>query len=80
MRRHAGMIGLALTFSLAADLAFAKGGYVRPPQLVPFRASVVPLPSLPTVSLPAGPLIGGCGPKRYRDPQTHQCRGPADVH
>jgi hypothetical protein len=54
MRRQVGTIALALTLSLAADLALAKGGYMRPPQLQPFRASIVPLPSLPAVSLPQG--------------------------
>jgi hypothetical protein len=24
-------------------------------------------------------VIGGCGGKRYRDPDTDRCRGPADV-
>jgi hypothetical protein len=24
--------------------------------------------------------LGGCGGKRYRDPNTHRCRGPADFH
>jgi hypothetical protein len=23
--------------------------------------------------------LGGCGGKRYRDPNTHKCRGPADL-
>ena len=23
-------------------------------------------------------ILGGCGGKRSRDPNTHQCRGPAD--
>jgi hypothetical protein len=24
-------------------------------------------------------VLGGCGGKRFRDPNTHQCRGPADL-
>lgn len=77
MSRHLRSIGLVLVL-LAPDVALAKGGYMRPPQLQPFRATLAPvLPSLPSLSLPPG-LIGGCGPKRYLDARTHQCRGPAD--
>jgi hypothetical protein len=39
-------------------------------------------PATPSVSVPnvsAGDLVGGCGRGRVRDPQTHQCRGPADI-
>jgi hypothetical protein len=27
----------------------------------------------------AAPIFGGCAGRRYRDPITHQCRGPADI-
>ena len=60
---------------VAPQELLAKGGYVRPPEPTPVRAG------LPTASVPKPPLgmaIGGCGPKRLPDPQTHQCRGPAD--
>jgi hypothetical protein len=39
-------------------------------------------PPLPTLTLPnpsARDLVGGCGRGRVRDPQTHGCRGPADI-
>jgi hypothetical protein len=39
-------------------------------------------PAVPSVSVPnvsASDLVGGCGRGRVRDPQTHTCRGPADV-
>lgn len=39
-------------------------------------------PLLPTITLPnvsASDLVGGCGKGRVRDPQTHGCRGPADI-
>jgi hypothetical protein len=37
---------------------------------------------IPTISAPdfsARDLVGGCGRGRVRDPQTHTCRGPADI-
>jgi hypothetical protein len=40
------------------------------------------VPPLPTITLPAvsaSDLVGGCGKGRVRDPQTHGCRGPADI-
>ena len=40
-------------------------------------ASATPTVNLPSVS--AGDLVGGCGRGRVRDPQTHTCRGPADI-
>jgi hypothetical protein len=39
-------------------------------------------PPLPSITLPdvsARDLVGGCGRGRIRDPQTHGCRGPADI-
>ena len=36
-------------------------------------------PSLPTPTVSPGDLMGGCGRGRVRDPQTHACRGPADI-
>jgi hypothetical protein len=39
-------------------------------------------PATPSVSVPnvsASDLVGGCGRGRVRDPQTHTCRGPADL-
>jgi hypothetical protein len=32
-----------------------------------------------TSSISSGGAFAGCGRGRYRDPSTHQCRGPADV-
>jgi len=44
------------------------------------RADDPPLP--PRITWPyvsAGALVGGCGKGRVSDPQTHGCRGPADI-
>lgn len=75
MFRQRAFVGLALAL-LAPDHALAKGGYVRPPQLQPFPAIIVHPPT--TISLPPGPLIRHCGPKRYINARTHQCQGPSD--
>ena len=40
-------------------------------------ASAVPSVSVPKVS--ASDLVVGCGRGRIRDPQTHACRGPANI-
>jgi len=80
MGRQLRSIGLVLVTLLAPGWALAKGGYMRPPQLEPFHDGLAPSPpTLQTASHPSGLLIGGCGPKRYRDAQTHECRGPADL-
>jgi hypothetical protein len=41
-----------------------------------------PPPPPPTITWPyvsAGALVGGCGKGRVSEPQTHRCRGPADI-
>jgi hypothetical protein len=53
--------------------------FVFPDDVQVVKAGVpsIPLPSMPNVT--AGDLVGGCGRGRYRDQQTHICRGPADI-
>jgi hypothetical protein len=58
-----------------APEVLAAGAYM-PKQPIPVQASVLPLSSLPRFA--PSEIIGGCGGKRFRDPKTHQCRGPAD--
>jgi hypothetical protein len=58
------------------SLALAAGAYVRKdPE--PVKASVVPLPSIPSVS--ASESFNGCGGRRVRDPKTGHCHGPGDL-
>ena len=52
-----------------------KSGYVRLPEPRLVRAGA-PIPDL---ELWPSQILGGCGAKRYRDPSTHKCRGPADI-
>ena len=69
-------VTLAIFTPIAPHKASAKGGHF---ELLPsvIRAEA----KIETSSRPeATPLtIRGCGGKRYRDPNTHLCRGPADV-
>ena len=73
MRRFTALIAAAL---LAAPVqGLAKGGAMRLPEPRVVRAG----PPIPMPELSPSDMLGGCGTKRYRDPQTHRCRGPADI-
>jgi hypothetical protein len=70
----------AVTIATWSDCQAAGSFQTKPafPKVV--TAGVAP--SLPTIKLPdvsARDLVGGCGRGRIRDPQTHGCRGPADI-
>jgi hypothetical protein len=49
----------------------AAGSFQKP--AVVTAGVSAPAPVVPTISL------GGCGRGRVRDPETHSCRGPADI-
>ena len=66
MRRFAALLVAALAL---------KSGYVRLPEPRLVRAGA-PIPDL---ELWPSQILGGRGAKRYRDPSTHKCRGPADI-
>jgi hypothetical protein len=71
MRRFTALIAAALVLaSPVHGWARGGGGFGRS-----YGSAGPPPPE--AASSPASISIG-CGPKRYRDPQTHQCRGPAD--
>jgi hypothetical protein len=59
--------------AVATGSALAKGSYTRPPEPRLVTAGI----STPSAS--PGLMLGGCGPKRVRDPVTQKCRGPADI-
>jgi hypothetical protein len=70
---HFAIIAVALTLAVASSPASANGGTIR-------RSEPIPM-ELTTGSLRQSPPLynfGGCGRGRFRDPATHQCRGPAD--
>jgi hypothetical protein len=69
-------ITLAIPMSIAPHEASAKGG-MKFCCLSPIpKAEAAPITSSRTESTTE--TLGGCGGKRYRDPKTHRCRGPAD--
>ena len=70
---------LALTV-IATTNSEAVGSFQKPEPRTVVTAGIAP--SLPSISMPnlsAKDLVGGCGKGRVRDPQTHGCRGPADL-
>jgi hypothetical protein len=71
-------VTLAILMSIAPHEASAKGG-IKSNTFNPFsRAEAATITSSPLQPHATTPTFGGCGGKRYRDPNTHQCRGPAD--
>jgi len=54
--------------------AWAKGGTIRRSEPVPMEGAAGSLPQSTSFI-----NFAGCGRGRYRDPGTHQCRGPADL-
>jgi hypothetical protein len=66
--------------------SLAAGAPVRKP---PVDVTAITAPSAPTPPVSSNhsvvqgmtreQVFGGCGGRRIRDPQTNQCRGPADV-
>jgi hypothetical protein len=74
------MLVIALT-----ALTWSACQAIGPFQIKPAFPHVVtdddPLPQ-PTVARPnlsASAFVGGCGKGRVSEPQTHGCRGPADI-
>ena len=67
----------------AVDTANAKGTFRLqgpwPSPKVVTAGVAIPTPSISVPSFSARDLVGGCGRGRTRDPQTHSCRGPADI-
>ena len=74
---------LAILTSIAPHVAFAKGGTIHllftwsPVSRAEASGTGTPLRSETTKPEPLS--FGGCGGKRYRDPNTHRCHGPADL-
>jgi hypothetical protein len=77
---------LVTSLSISTWSTYQAGGtyrngpmFVFPDDVQVVKAGVpsIPLPSMSNVT--ARDLVGGCGRGRFRDQQTHACRGPADI-
>lgn len=80
MRCVIALLTLGALVMLSPMTASARGGplslygpfsHQRPPTIS--RAGI------PTPSLSASDFLSACGRGRYRDPTTHECRGPTDL-
>jgi hypothetical protein len=74
------MLAIALTVSTSSSCQAIGSFQTRPAFLSVARSDDPPQP--PTIAWPdasASALLGGCGRGRVSDPQTHGCRGPADI-
>jgi len=81
MRRICFLISLIALTAFTWSSCQAAGSFQTKPAF-PNVVMAGMAPPLPTITLPnvsAGDLVGGCGKGRVRDPQTHGCRGPADI-
>ena len=78
MRRVGLRVLIVALTALSASDSRAAGSFQKPqPQVVKAGMPSVPSPSMPNAT--ATEMLGGCGRGRIRDPQTHGCRGPADI-
>ena len=69
------VLALAILTSIAPHEASAKGGTFH---LFSSTAQAATLTSNSSRMHETSETLGGCGGKRYRDPITHRCHGPAD--
>ena len=79
MRHLCPLILVTAAFVVCTSCASQAAGSYQTKPMFEVHASVVPVPYIPTLSLPqlsASQLCGGRG--RYRDAETHECRGPGD--
>lgn len=80
--RHIHFLMLVMALAvLPWSSCHAIGSFQTKPAF-PSVASADDPPQPPAITWPglsAGALIGGCGKGRVSDPQTHGCRGPADI-
>ena len=68
-------VSIAILVSIASREASARGGTII--HLFPSQMAKSPS-TTGSITQTSAPVLAGCGGKRYRDPATHQCRGPAD--
>ena len=74
-------VTLAILTLIAPHEASANGGTFHLSSAWSSGAEAATLSGGSTAEPTTAPfgLLGGCGGKRYREPNTHRCRGPADI-
>jgi hypothetical protein len=80
MRRFGFLILVMALVPAAWSACQAAGSYQTKPMFTEVRMVTVgmPEPAIKPLNPSAGDLPG-CGRGRVRDPETHGCRGPADI-
>jgi hypothetical protein len=77
------LLALIVVFTAAmCSPSRAAGSFQTKPAFARVVTAGVATIRTPSISVPdfsAQDLVGGCGRGRIRDPQTHTCRGPADI-
>jgi hypothetical protein len=70
-------LALAILIPTASREAFTKGGVLH--LFSAAQAASVNSPRTEATTETRSPIVlGSCGGRRIRDPNTHRCRGPAD--
>ena len=78
-------IGLLILVTVVTTLTWSSCqaiGSIQTKPAFPSAAKADDPPLPPTITWPnlsASAFVGGCGKGRVSDPQTHGCRGPADI-
>jgi hypothetical protein len=79
-RSIAFVVVLAIMVPIMPLEASAKGGALHLfPAVVRAEAATNAASSRPEPKTEPLGVFGGCGGRRYMDPNTHRCRGPADT-
>jgi hypothetical protein len=80
MRRFGFMILIMALVPAGWSACQAAGSYQTKPMFTEVRVVTAGIlePTIKSPTPSAGDLLG-CGRGRMRDPQTHGCRGPADL-
>ena len=72
-------VSLAILIPAVPRDALAKGGVIHLFSASAAQAATVTSSRTEATSETHSPIIlGSCGGRRIRDPNTHRCRGPAD--
>lgn len=80
MRRFSLLISIVAFSAATWSASQAAGSFQTKPVFQVVTTGVAPpTPQISVPNVSPTDLVGGCGRGRVRDPQTHMCRGPADI-